>query len=89
VYEYDKGSSATITAVPSSGYVFDYWMLDGSAQTMNPITVTVDRDITIVAYFRKTGAPPTPPAKMAFPVFIVPIVLGTGVALASEKAKRR
>jgi hypothetical protein len=89
VYEYDKGSSATITAVPSSGYVFDYWMLDGSAQTMNPITLTVDRDVALVAYFRKTGAPPTPPAKMVFPAFLVPIVLGTGVALASEKAKRR
>ena len=51
-YTYAPGSSATITAIPNSGYAFDHWVLDGTSYATNPITVTMNANHTLTAYFR-------------------------------------
>jgi len=50
-YNYQAGSSVNITAIPSSGYSFDYWLLDGEERTENPITITMDANHTLEAVF--------------------------------------
>lgn len=49
---YVHGTTATIQAFPATGREFDKWS-DGS--TDNPRTLTVNEDITLVAFFRVTG----------------------------------
>ena len=46
--EYEEGSELTITATPSSGYIFSGWS-NGSVN--NPITITVNSDTTLHATF--------------------------------------
>jgi len=50
-YQYTEGTVVTVTAIPSSGYEFDYWILDSVTKTKNPIDVTMDANHTITAYF--------------------------------------
>jgi len=54
-YIYGNGSSVTVTATAYTFYVFDYWLLDGSTYYQNPITVTMDSDHTLTAYFQYSG----------------------------------
>ena len=55
-YTYIQGTSVTVTALPSTGYQFDHWVLDGANYTTNPITVTMNQNHTLTAYF--TALPP-------------------------------
>lgn len=50
---YSYGSSVTVTASAYSGYAFDYWILDGATKYANPITVTMDADHSLKAYFEE------------------------------------
>lgn len=45
-----QGTSITVTAVPDSGYKFAYWSGDFTG-TVNPATITVQKDMSIVAVF--------------------------------------
>ena len=48
--EYESGDQATLTASPESGYTFAYW--DGAASSSsNTVTITMNSDRTITAYF--------------------------------------
>ena len=49
---YTAGSTATIVAIPNSGYEFDKWNDDN---TENPRQVTVNSNMTFVAFFKNTG----------------------------------
>lgn len=49
---YSVGASATIQAFPNEGYEFDFWN-DGNRD--NPRTVTMNSDLTLVAFFKTTG----------------------------------
>lgn len=54
------GDEVTITAIPESGWSFDHWGGQASG-TVNPITITMDSDKTIYAYFAIASTPaPTP-----------------------------
>ena len=55
---YSEGSTATVTASPSSGYSFAGWQgaLSGSA---NPASVTMDADKSVTAVFAPINNPPT------------------------------
>ena len=56
--EYESGLQITLTAIPASGYTFDYW--DGAAAgSSNTVTITMDSDKTITAHF-KVEPPPVP-----------------------------
>jgi len=50
---YDKGMSVTCTAQEISGYVFDYWTVDGtrSERGVNPITVTMNGPHRATAHY--------------------------------------
>jgi hypothetical protein len=52
-YSYAEGSSVNVTALPSTGYEFDHWTLDGVQRTENPITVLMNANHTLIAYFRQ------------------------------------
>jgi len=56
---FSDGSGLTITAIPESGWKFDHWGGQASGST-NPITITMDIDKTIYAYFVETIPTPTP-----------------------------
>ena len=49
---YAAGTAVTVQAIPYEGYEFAHWN-DGSTQ--NPRTVTVNENMTMVAFFAKTG----------------------------------
>lgn len=55
-YTYEYGAQVQVTAVPDSGYEFSGWTGDASGTT-NPITITMDSDKSIIAYFRKKVLP--------------------------------
>lgn len=49
---YTAGSTATIAAIPNSGFMFDKWNDDN---TDNPRQVVVNSDMTFLAFFKGTG----------------------------------
>ncbi len=51
VYNYIAGTILNVTAIPETGYSFGYWLLDGIKRTENPITVVMDSNHTLEAYF--------------------------------------
>ena len=48
------GSAVTFTAVPASGWTFDYWGGDASG-SQNPLYLTMDAPKNIQAYFTQSG----------------------------------
>ena len=50
-YDYTAGSSVTVTATPNTGYSFDHWLLDGKEKPENPITILMDANHTLEAFF--------------------------------------
>ncbi|MEM3964650.1 MAG: hypothetical protein QW584_02875 [Thermofilaceae archaeon] len=57
-YWYAENNAVTVTASPSSGYVFDHWEVNGVNAGSSPtITVTMDRPINLVAVFKQQQAP--------------------------------
>jgi len=59
-YVYLHGEKVSVRAIPDTGYSFDRWILSNdTTSTRNPITLTIDTDYTITAYFRTaTGVIP-------------------------------
>lgn len=49
---FEAGTQVGITAVPDSGYGFDYWGGDASGTT-NPVSILMDRDKAVTAQFVK------------------------------------
>mgnify|MGYP005837384671 CR=1 FL=1 len=62
---YSAGAQVTLTATPASGYQFDHWGGDASG-TANPLSLTLERSKSVVAYFAAV-APPPPPPQTHFP----------------------
>lgn len=54
-YTYSFGKPVTVTASAYSDYEFDFWALDGVPKFGDPITVTMNSDHTLIAYFRGTA----------------------------------
>lgn len=49
---YDSGSSVVVTAMPASGFVLHYWILDGTtADSSNPITIVMNDPHALEAHF--------------------------------------
>jgi len=53
-HSYAQGTLVTATAIPYSGYVFKGWRLDSSYYTSNSISITMDTDHFLVAFFQGT-----------------------------------
>jgi hypothetical protein len=56
-YRYTTGSTVTVTAFPDTNYRFSYWTLNGTRRTENPITITMDKDYTLMAVFEYVPPP--------------------------------
>jgi len=84
-YTYLHGKTVSVTAIPSTGYQFDHWTLDGVVRRENPIVFTMDRDYRLTAYFRGVvppPPPPPPPPAPAPPTGLAMIMIGVGLSLA-------
>jgi hypothetical protein len=88
-YRYDWGSVVWVTAIPSAGYVFDYWLINGVKKVDNPVRITPTTRTTVEAFFKQVAPPPTPPAPTPTPppteVKQVPAwaLVGLGLAVAT------
>jgi len=64
-HEYLNGTILTVSAIPDEGFIFAVWNLDGQCLAQNPITVTMNSDHTLKAYFNNAtggggGSEPCP-----------------------------
>jgi hypothetical protein len=50
-YTYVSGATVSVTAIPNTGFFFNYWLLDSEKRTENPITVIMDSNHTLEAHF--------------------------------------
>ncbi|MBQ0008261.1 MAG: T9SS type A sorting domain-containing protein, partial [bacterium] len=48
---YNYGDQATLTATADAGYEFDGWEIDGVSYTDSTVTITVEKDMIVVANF--------------------------------------
>jgi len=61
-YLYNVGAVVSVTALPNSGYVFDYWVYDaGGTRYTNPISIVMDGNHAVTPYFKLASSPPPPP----------------------------
>ena len=51
---YTAGTNITLTASPTAGYQFDYWLINGAKFSSATYTHTLDRHTNAVAYFKKS-----------------------------------
>ena len=58
---YLAGTVIGLLATPDSGYTFANWRINGVNQTDNPISLTMDQDYTVEAFFVLVTPPPPPP----------------------------
>jgi len=66
-HSYEEGTVVSVEASPSTGHVFDLWVLDGSnVSSDNLIFVTMDKDHTLHAIFAE--APSLPVGGHAMPI---------------------
>jgi hypothetical protein len=52
IYRYPEGTLVIVTAISNTGYEFDHWTLGGGIRTENPITIVMDKNYTLTAYFK-------------------------------------
>ena len=51
---YEAGSVITLTATANLGYEFVYWIVDEEMLIENPLSLTVENDIAVLATFKST-----------------------------------
>lgn len=50
-HNYPATSTVQVTAIPDIGFSFEHWLLDGEAQTKNPIIILTDANYMLEAVF--------------------------------------
>jgi len=59
-YTYSAGTQVQVTAIPSNGYIFDHWELNGTnVGTATTYTVTMNANYVLKAFFKTAPTPPT------------------------------
>jgi uncharacterized repeat protein (TIGR02543 family) len=76
------GTNVTVTAFPSAGYRFDHWLRDGEILTTNPITVTIDANTTLQAFYQMTSSISVSPQLTTYLLFLAGFVIGAIAVLA-------
>jgi hypothetical protein len=71
-YDFLQGSEVLISANPSSGYDFNYWLLDGENKLENPITVGMDSNRSLQAFFAVIAEPSPSPTIPPTPAPTIP-----------------
>jgi len=51
IYTYSEGTEVSVTAIPSVGFSFSHWLLNGSVRIDNPISVMMNANYILEAYF--------------------------------------
>jgi len=62
-YQYEENSEVEVEAFPDEGFQFDKWIYDTTESEDNPVTVKMDKDITITGYFKEISIPVSPIGK--------------------------
>jgi len=70
VHSYSIGQPATVSALPTAGYEFLWWTLDGEEFIDNPITLLMDANHTLSAFFI---VPETPQIYINYFVDYIPV----------------
>lgn len=52
---YEHGEQVTLTATPAENCTFVSWTVNGEVYMENPLTITMNEDITIIAYFENNS----------------------------------
>jgi archaellum component FlaG (FlaF/FlaG flagellin family) len=52
---YTSGSQVTLTATPSTGFNFSNWQIDGANSSDNPVTIVMNSNKTVYAWFVVAG----------------------------------
>ena len=65
-YSYEEGTSVTISANPLSGASFDRWEINGSNYTSSQLTLTINQNVTAVAYFSEDQGGDCPVYELPF-----------------------
>ncbi|MEM3579566.1 MAG: PKD domain-containing protein, partial [Candidatus Bathyarchaeia archaeon] len=80
-YNYAAGTQVQVTAVPSSGYIFDHWELNGTnVGTATTYTVTMNNNYNLKAFFKAA----TPPLTVSISPMSASIVVGQQVTFTSS-----
>jgi hypothetical protein len=56
-YSHAGGDTMNLTATPNANYRFEHWLVNGAANTANPLTLTVTSDVTAVPIFSLVTSP--------------------------------
>ncbi|MEM3627876.1 MAG: PKD domain-containing protein [Candidatus Bathyarchaeia archaeon] len=79
-YTYAAGSQVQVTAIPSSGYVFDHWELNGTnVGTATTYTVTMNNNYILKAIFRQI-----PPLTVSISPMSASMLVGQQVTFTSN-----
>lgn len=57
LYNYNSGTSVTITANPNTNYKFDYWTVNGTINTTNPFITTINSNLIVSPTFSVISPP--------------------------------
>ena len=68
---YATGATATVTAIPAQGWVFRYWLVEGSQITDNPYSFEVTGNVELTAVFQRQ------PTTATITVLVSPVEGGT------------
>ncbi|MBS7635996.1 PKD domain-containing protein, partial [Candidatus Bathyarchaeota archaeon] len=78
-YSYAAGSQVQVTAIPSSGYIFDHWELNGTnVGTATTYTVTMNANYVLKAFFRQV-----PPLTVSISPMSASILIGQQITFTS------
>jgi parallel beta-helix repeat protein len=79
-YTYTANSTVQVTAIPNTGYLFEYWELDdANVGSANPYTVLMDENHTLKAVF----SPIPPPLSASISPLSASILVGQSVTFTS------
>jgi PKD repeat protein len=68
-YQHPQGTDVVVTAVPDSGYTFDYWELDDvNMGSLTSIPFSMNKNHTLHAIFKEIPFPPPPVGGHATPI---------------------
>jgi len=59
-YTFDEGSTVHLEAIPAQGWQFSHWLINGQQLNESSITLTMDKNYEVVAYFIESETPNPP-----------------------------
>ena len=84
---FERDSMVTLTAIPTTGYVFDHWVdtTNNAIEYPNPVSGVMERDWTIEAHFSEIVTPTASTLEMAGWIILAMGLVGTAVLVATRR----